>query len=116
MAKTEKLLLDIQVKNAQALGRVNKQISQLQASSFKLSTALKGAGAAFAAIGATKLIGSIVSTTARFEDLGDALASVTGSAEAGAEAFDFVSKFATQTQFGVEDHTTTFKKIKASGI
>lgn len=116
MAKTEKLLLDIQVKNAQALGRVNKQISQLQASSFKLSTALKGAGAAFAAIGATKLIGSIVSTTARFEDLGDALASVTGSAEAGAEAFDFVSKFATQTQFGVEDLTTTFIKLKASGI
>ena len=69
-----------------------------------------------AAIGATKLIGSMVSTTARFEDLGDALASVTGSAQAGAEAFDFVSNFATQTQFGVEDLTTTFIKLKARGI
>jgi hypothetical protein len=110
------LLLNIAVKNQQALGKVNSQLTQLQGSSIKLSTLLKGAGTALAAIGATKLVGSIISTTARFEDLGDALASVTGSAQAGAEAFDFVSKFATQTQFGVEDLTTTFIKLKASGI
>lgn len=116
MAKTEKLLLDIQIKNQQALGRLNTQLSSLQAGSFKLSTALKGAGAALAAVFATKVVGTIISTTARFEDLNDSLASVTGSAQAGAEAFDFVSKFATQTQFGVEDLTTTFIKLKASGI
>ena len=116
MAKTEKLLLDIQVKNQQALGRLNSQINQLQGSSIKLGTLLKGAAAGLAAIGATKVVGSIISTTARFEDLNDSLASVTGSAQAGAEAFDFVSKFATQTQFGVEDLTTTFIKLKASGI
>lgn len=110
------LLLNIAVRNQQALGKVNTQLTQLQGSSIKLSTLLKGAGTALAAIGATKLVGSIISTTARFEDLGDALASVTGSAQAGAEAFDFVSKFATQTQFGVEDLTTTFIKLKASGI
>ena len=110
------LLLNIAVKNQAALGKVNQQLTTMQASSLKLGTLLKGAGVALAAIGATKLIGSIVSTTARFEDLGDALASVTGSAQAGAEAFDFVSNFATQTQFGVEDLTTTFIKLKASGI
>jgi hypothetical protein len=108
--------LNIVVKNQQALGKVNSQLSQLQASSVKLSTLLKGAAGALAAIGATKLIGSIVSTTARFEDLGDALTSVTGSAQAGAQAFDFVSQFATKTQFGVEDLTQTFIKLKASGI
>jgi len=110
------LLLNIAVRNQQALGKVNSQLTQLQASSVKLSTLLKGAGAALAAIGATKLVGSIISTTARFEDLGDALASVTGSAQAGAEAFNFVSNFATKTQFGVEDLTETFIKLKASGI
>ena len=110
------LQLNIAVKNQQALGKVNKQLTQLQGSSIRLSTLLKGAAGALAAIGATRLIGSIINTTARFEDLGDALASVTGSAQAGAEAFDFVSKFATQTQFGVEDLTTTFIKLKASGI
>lgn len=116
MAKTEKLLLDIQIKNQQALGKVNRDITRLQASSFKLSTALKGAGIALAAVFATRVIKSVIDTTARFEDLNDALASVTGSAQAGGEAFDFVSKFATKTQFGVEDLTTTFIKLKASGI
>lgn len=110
------LLLNIAVKNQQALGKVNNQLTQLQNSGIKLGTVLKGAAAGLAAIGATKLIGSIISTTARFEDLGDALASVTGSAQAGAEAFDFVSSFATKTQFGVEDLTQTFIKLKASGI
>ena len=110
------LLLNIAVKNQQALGKVNNQLTQLQSSGIRLGTVLKGAAAGLAAIGATKLIGSIVSTTARFEDLGDALASVTGSAQAGAEAFDFVSNFATKTQFGVEDLTETFIKLKASGI
>ena len=63
------LLLNIAVKNQQALGKVNSQLTQLQGSSIKLSTLLKGAGTALAAIGATKLVGSIISTTARFEDL-----------------------------------------------
>jgi len=116
VAKTEKLLLEIQIKNQQALGRINRDITRLQASSFKLSTALKGAGIALAAVFATRVVKSVIDTTARFEDLNDSLASVTGSAKAGAEAFDFVSEFATKTQFGVEDLTTTFIKLKASGI
>ncbi len=116
MAKTEKLLLDIQIKNQQALGKINRDINKLQTSSFKLSTALKGAGIALAAVFAVRIGKAIIETTARFEDLNDALASVTGSAQAGGEAFDFVSDFATKTQFGVEDLTTTFIKLKASGI
>ena len=115
MAKGD-LLVNVKVKNQQALGAVNTQLKGMQSSGLKLGTALKSAGVALAAFGAVKLIGSIITTTARFEDLNDSLASVTGSAEKGAEAFDFVSKFATQTQFGVEDLTTTFIKLKASGI
>ena len=115
MAKGD-LLVNVKVKNQQALGAVNSQLKGLSTSGMKLGTVLKGAGVALAAFGAVKLIGSIITTTARFEDLNDSLASVTGSAEKGAEAFDFVSDFATQTQFGVEDLTTTFIKLKASGI
>ena len=111
MAKTEKLLLDIQIKNQQALGKINRDITRLQASSFKLSTALKGAGIALAAVFATRVIKSVIDTTARFEDLNDSLASVTGSAQAGAEAFDFVTKFATKTQFSVEDLTNTYLSL-----
>ncbi len=116
MAENIKIELVVVDKTSRALGNVNKQMKGLQTSGLKLSSILKGAGVALAAIGAARLVKGIVSTTARFEDLNDALASVTGSAEAGGEAFAFVSKFATQTQFGVEDLTTTFIKLKASGI
>tara|TARA_R110002020_G_scaffold209833_5_gene415811 strand:+ start:442 stop:2400 length:1959 start_codon:yes stop_codon:yes gene_type:complete len=116
VAKTEKLLLEIQIKNQQALGKINRDINKIQKSSFKLSTALKGAGVALAAVFAVRIGKAIIETTARFEDLNDALASVTGSAQAGGEAFGFIQNFATKTQFGVEDLTTTFIKLKASGI
>jgi len=112
----QRLLIEIAIKNQRALGNVNSGLKKIQANSFKLSTALKGAGIALAAVFAARIGKSIIDTTARFEDLNDALASVTGSAQAGGEAFDFVSKFATQTQFGIEDLTTTFIKLKASGI
>jgi len=116
VADQVKIELVVVDKTSKALGGVNRQLKGLQTSGLKLSTVLKGAGVALAAIGVGRLIKGIVSTTARFEDLNDALASVTGSAQSGGEAFDFISKFATQTQFGVEDLTTTFIKLKASGI
>ena len=62
------------------------------------------------------LIGDIIRVTSRFEDLRTALESVTGSAEAGADAFEFISDFATRTQFSVEDLTTTFIQLRAAGI
>jgi hypothetical protein len=113
---TEKLLLDIQVKNTQALGRLNGQLSNLNSSGIKLGTVLKGAAAGLAALGAVKVGQFIVNTTQEFENLNTTLASVTGSAEEGAAAFDFISEFATKTQFGVDDLTKTFIKLKAAGI
>ena len=67
-------------------------------------------------LGAGITLRSIINTTAKFQDLRTALTSVTGSAELGAEAFAFISRFATQTQFGVDDLTETFIKLKAAGI
>jgi exonuclease VII small subunit len=116
VAENIKIELVVVDKTSRALGNVNKQMKGLQTSGIKLTSVLKGAGLALLAIGTGRLIKGIVGTTARFEDLNDALSSVTGSAEAGAQAFDFVSNFATKTQFGVEDLTTTFIKLKASGI
>ena len=113
---TEKLLLDIQVKNTQALGRLNGQLQGLQTSGLKLGTVLKGATAALVALGAVKIGSFIVNTTKEFEDLNTTLASVTGSVQSGGEAFDFISEFATKTQFGVDDLTRTFIKLKAAGI
>ena len=78
---TEKLLLDIQVKNTQALGRLNGQLQGLQTSGLKLGTVLKGATAALVALGAVKIGSFIVNTTKEFEDLNTTLASVTGSVQ-----------------------------------
>lgn len=113
---TEKLLLDIQVKNTQALGRLNGQLANLNSSGLKLGTVLKGAAAGLAAFGAVKVGQFIINTTQEFENLNTTLASVTGSTEKGAEAFSFITEFATKTQFGVDDLTKTFIKLKAAGI
>ncbi len=71
---------------------------------------------ALGAIGGAGLIKGIIDTSARFQDLNTTLATVTGSATAGAEAFDFITKFSTKTQFGVEELTQTYIKLAANGI
>lgn len=73
------------------------------------------AGLATAAAGAFTFQG-IVETTARFQDLQTTLNTVTGSIQGGAEAFDFIKTFATQTQFGVEELTQSYIKLKSNGI
>lgn len=78
--------------------------------------ALGGLKTAIVAIGAGILTKEIIDVTARFEDLRTSLNTVTKSVQAGGQAFDFISKFATQTQFGIEDLSKTFIQLKAAGI
>lgn len=113
---TQKLLLEIQVKNQQALGRVERDVNRLANSSKGLGINLRTAAGALGAFATGRVVSSIVQTTARFQDLRTTLEAVTGSAQGGAEAFDFIRNFATRTQFGVEDLTTTFIKLKTAGI
>lgn len=108
--------LNVVVRNQQALGKLNKDLKQASKSSLDLGKAAKVAAGALAAIGAVNAIRGIIQTTARFQDLRTALISVTGSAREGAEAFSFITDFSTRTQFSVEQLTTSFIKLKASGI
>jgi len=78
--------------------------------------ALGGLKSALIALGTAIVTKEIIDVTARFEDLRTSLNTVTGSIKAGGEAFQFVSKFATQTQFGIEDLSKTFIQLKAAGI
>jgi len=100
-------------KNARAS---RKSLQSISATGDRVTTALRAAGAALLAFGAGSVIKSIVNTTTRFEDLRTTLASVTGSAQSGAEAFKFVSEFSTKTQFGIEELTQSYIKLKAAGI
>jgi len=113
---TQKLLLEIQVKNQQALGKIANDVNRLNGSALSLGKAFGAVGASLAALGAVRIAKSIVETTARFEDLRTSLTAVTGSAEAGGDAFKFISKFATKTQFGIEDLSKTFIKLKSAGL
>lgn len=108
--------LNVRVRNQRALGKLNNDLNRASKSSMDLGRAAKVAAGALAAIGAAAAIRGIVQTTARFQDLRTSLISVTGSAKAGAEAFDFITDFSTRTQFSVEALTTSFIKLKASGI
>ncbi len=74
---------------------------------------LKGA---FVTLGGAVALRGIANIGSNFEDLRDSLASVTGGVKQGAEAFDFVNRFALKSQFSVEQLTTSFITLKASGI
>ena len=112
----QKLVIDVVAKNTAALGGVAAGLNSIKASALGAGAALRVLGPLLAVLVTGKVIKDIVTTNARFEDLRTTLASVTGSAEEGAAAFDFISEFATKTQFGVEDLTKTFIKLKAAGI
>jgi len=96
--------------------KTGKAFKQVQNNTDKAKQSVINLKNAIIAIGTGAAVRSIINTTAKFQDLRTALKSVTGSAELGAEAFSFISKFATQTQFGVDDLTETFIKLKAAGI
>ena len=74
---------------------------------------LKGA---FVTLGTGVALRSIGNVASNFEDLRDSLASVTGGIRQGAEAFSFITDFALRSQFSVENLTTSFITLKASGI
>ena len=108
---TKKVNIDIiaKDKSKQALKNVQGNLDKVKSSAGKLKGAL-------AAVGGALVVRNILATTSEFQDLRTSLSSVTGSAEKGAEAFEFVSKFATKTQFSIQDLSRSFIKLKAAGI
>jgi len=112
----QKLVIDVVAKNTAALGGVAAGLNGVKASALGAGAALRTLGPLLAVLVTGKVIKDIVTTNARFEDLRTTLSTVTGSVQGGAKAFDQISKFATKTQFGVEDLTTTYIKLATSGI
>jgi len=107
--KNVKITISAVDKTKKAISSTQRGLSALKKSVFSLKGALIG-------LGAGALLLSIAKISARFEDLRDSLSSVTGSIENGRAAFNFISEFATRTQFGVEELSRSFITLKASGI
>ena len=113
---TQQIEIRVLDKTQRALSNVSQRLSNLNKGLLGVNRVAGLAATALGAIGGASVVSNIVKTTARFEDLRTTLSTVTGGARQGAEAFDFIAKFSTQTQFGVEELTQTFIKLKASGI
>ena len=116
MAADYRLIIEAVDKTKSSFRQIERGLDRLESKSGNVSRGMNKIGAALAAIGAGAAARSVVNITARYEDLSDALSTVAGSAEKGAAAFKFIDQFSQQTQFGVEDLTQTFIKLKSAGI
>ena len=120
MANTAEIIVKVVDQSSAGLSKVNNQVNKFNRGmqqSNSLSQGLTGSILRLgAAIGTAFSVKAIINTTARFEDLRDTLTSVEGSAEGGAAAFAKIQNFATKTQFGVEDLTIAYIKLKTAGI
>lgn len=78
-----------------------------------LQRSLGGLAAAF---GSAFALSEIATVSARFEDLRTTLGILYKDVEAGAQAFEQIKVFATQSVFSVEDLTASVVKLKAAGL
>tara|TARA_A100001391_G_scaffold16192_2_gene9087 strand:+ start:6266 stop:8290 length:2025 start_codon:yes stop_codon:yes gene_type:complete len=112
---SQQILLAIKAQDRE-IKRLTGEVNRLKGSIGGIGPIAKVAAGALGAIGLVSLAKNAVNTAARFQDLQTTLASVTGSTKAGAEAFEFIKELSTSTQFGIEDLSKAFIKLKAAGI
>ena len=102
------------------VGKLDKQFDKVDKSIKKTSgsfSKMKGLLAGAITVGGLGMFTkSVVEASSKAQDLKTTLETVTGSAEAGNDAFKFINDFATRTPFNIEDLTETFIKLKSSGI
>lgn len=120
MANTAEIIVKVVDQSSAGLSKVNSQVNKFNRGMQQSNSLSGGLTSSIlrlgAAIGTAFSVKAIINTTARFEDLRDTLTSVEGSAEGGAAAFAKIQNFATKTQFGVEDLTIAYIKLKTAGI
>jgi len=112
---SEQIVLAIKAQDRE-VKRLTGEVKRLKGSIGGIGPVAKIAAGALGAIGLVSLAKNAVTTAARFQDLRTTLSSVTGGAKEGAEAFEFVKNLSTQTQFGVEELTQSYIKLKSNGI
>ena len=93
--------------------QINSNLKGLQGQTASLTSGFVKLGAAIATSFAVK---GVVETAAKFQDLRTSLSLLMKDADAGAQAFDNIKKFATSSIFSVEQLTESFIKLKAAGI
>lgn len=130
----EKVIISFEVDSAGAISKitqVKKAIGEdVPAATTKassgfstLKTSLSMVGAAFAALGVAKLVGTLaniggqaIQTGAKFETMAIQMRAVTGSSLAAGQAMDWIREFTLTTPYQMEQVTGAFIKLRAMGF
>jgi len=91
---------------------VDKQAQNTTASFFTFKNAL----IATAGVALIQLSRQIIETTTKFEDLRSNLISANGSIQDGANSFNYLKKYAKESQFSVEELTAAYLTLYQNGV
>lgn len=118
----EKLIVKLEAQNDQYIKELDKADKKLSKFSKNQDTQLEKVSKGFAVAGATigaslaAITTATLRTTAKFEGLQAQLDSVTGSAEEGAKAFEFIRDFTSKTPFQLDQVTQAFITLQSQGL
>lgn len=96
--------------------RMRKSLREVETSVKGVERAVGQFRGALVALGGALALGKIVQVAVQFQDLQASLRTVTGSAAAGAAAFEQIKAFASTTPFSLQQATEAFIKLKALGL
>lgn len=116
MAKIASLVVSLSANSAKLDKDLKKARVRTKKFSKNVSSDFKRIAGAIGAIITGAGLKALVETTASFEDLQSTLKSVFGSSKLGEKAFKRIQAMSTKTQFGIEDLSKTFIKLRSSGI
>lgn len=102
-SSTQKLLLEIQIKNQQALGRLEQEVNKVSRSSQLMGTALKAALGFLTIQFAANAVRSLVKVGNEMQSLTLRFKFLYGSAQEGAKAFQVLTDYASQVPFTLEE-------------
>lgn len=98
------------------LKRVDGQVNTLEASTSKLASRLKLAGAALVGMLAIKVSRDLVAVNVEFDRLHASLVTVTGSTSEAEKQFEKIKEFTKTTPYQLSQVTEAFIKMKALGL
>ena len=116
MADKARIDVDVVVSNQKRIARLEKSLGRATKATIGLGSAAKIAATAFAAIGFTRLVGSVVNTIRQFQDLRQTLITIEGDANKAAQAFDLIREFTSGTTFQLGEVTNAFITFKNAGL
>ena len=101
MATTQRVDIDVVVKNTQRIEALEKALNRTQKSAITLGSAAKIAGSAIAAIGVGRSLKSLITVGNEVESLSLRFKFLFGSVQEGSKAFDTLTTFASKVPFSL---------------